>query len=411
MSEGEPPIPHQKAWRWVARLAIVICVVGVAGIAFFVWKFGSLWREISETVKVDLGPAESFPETFPKVDLVAGLLEEPKVLPDLSGWSPEILASVPAGDGKFALLRGSEGSYDLLDPDLASSAKIRTEGFAFDLEVFATRKEPVAGFALLAKEHPAASAEGLAGIRPGGDSAWTWKPKDGRLKAAATLYDANGESGFVAGPGGDEGLVGLDLDGRPRWNLENRFVVYELRSNPAVPRRFLFTSGDATLFSNERDSAPKVVWTNEIREAKERRSKWESEWFNHGLLFSGSEGHARFVLAGKSHTLDAPILVAMDDADERAWAVRPSATIEALALVEPPGKPRLVVAATGAGELLVLDESGTLRARARLPTTIPKRRTAIYRLAAGRGGSDAWFVAVKLLRVTSVFRLHPEKLP
>jgi hypothetical protein len=277
--------------------------------------------------------------------------------------------------------------------------------------MFATRKEPVAGFALLAEKHTAADGEWLAALRPGGGSAWTWKPAKNRIRSAATLYDANGESGFVAGPGGDEGLVGLDLEGRPRWNLENRFVVYELRSNPAVPRRFLFTSGGATLFSNERDSAPKAVWTNEIREAKERRSKWEHEWFNHGLLFPGTEGHARFVLAGKSPTLGAPVLVSMDDGDERAWAVRPGATVGQLALVEPPGKPRLVIAATEAGELLVLDDSGTLRSRAPLPTAIPKRKTPIYHLAAGRWGSDTWFVAVELLQATSVFRLHPEKLP
>ena len=413
MEESPPPPPNLRAWTWVARIALVLVLLCVAAIGYLVWRYRSLFDEIQKAAQqasASLGPPKTFEEHFPKVDLVDGLLDEPETLPRLRGWSPELLASVPVGDGTFALLRGRGTEYALLGTDLAARGTLRTESPAFAIEKFTTPKEEVAGFALRSAKDTAAVPEWIAGIDRDGGTLWRWKPEDRGIRAAATLYDARGESGFVVGPGGEEGLVGLDLAGRPRWNVPRRHVVYELRTHPAVPGRFLLVSGGVTLFSANGTSAPNVIRTNEVGAGESERSKWTREWFPHAVLFAGAEGTAAFVLAGKSHVEDVPILVRMDERDERAWKANPNSEVKALALLEPPGKPRLVAAVTDAGDLLLLDETGTLRARARLPDAKPEERMAVYAFAAGRIGSDGWFVAVVLLHSTCVYRVHPERL-
>jgi hypothetical protein len=107
-----------------------------------------------------------------------------------------------------------------------------------------------------------------------------------------------------------------------------------------------------------------------------------------------------------------PCLLRLGEDDREAWSAKPATEIDELVLLEPPGRPRLLVATTEGGELLVLDEEGTLRARATLPETPqPGGRVATYALAAGPLGRDGWAIAVDLLGGTYLYRLHPEVLP
>ena len=427
--EPTPPTPAPQRRRrlssggWVL-IAVLILVLG-AGLYYDVLRKPS---GASEEADAPAGGARSssaarpshepqivtaFPESFPKIDLADGLLEAPTPLQRPRGWGRRIVDLVPWTDGRPRLLLGVSGSYDILGGDLKRVGRLQTKDWAEHLRML---RRPHAAIRAVGNFRPPLGTKGpeyTAGIDEQGEVVWRWESGREFVKALAVLYGSAGETGVVVGVGGEHGLAALDLDGRPLWQLEKKYVVYQLHTHPELPGRLLFLGGSFELFSHgEGRDAPRTLLALSQGARDSHSSRLSPRYLGNGTLFPDAEGKASLVLAGTMLFSKEPCLLRLGEDDREAWSAKPATEIDELVLVEPPGRPRLLVATTEGGELLVLDEEGTLRARATLPET-PQAggRVATYALAAGPLGRDGWAIAVDLLGGTHLYRLHPEVLP
>lgn len=135
-------------------------------------------------------------------------------------------------------------------------------------------------------------------------------------------------------------------------------------------------------------------------------------FWSEGVLFPDADAKSAIVVTGEVRGDRSPFLLRVGEDGRERWSARPATEIHRIVLFEPPGRPRLLVATTWGGELLVLDEEGTLRARAKLPGSPGSDgRVSTRALAAGPFGADGLAIAVGLRNGTHVYRLRPERLP
>jgi hypothetical protein len=310
-------------------------------------------------------------------------------------------------DGTPVFLRGHERRYEALGSDLTPRGVLTTQSDLTDIVGLPSPHGSTRWVAIATGRSGGRKTEFVVGLDAAGATTWRWEPVESRVHSIAITHDAHGASGVIVGAGGAQGIVALDLDGKPRWDASKHYVAYEVRTHRAVPDRALVLSGGVLLF----DETGSVLLGDRFG-AREAFGP-DRGWLDHGLVLPAADPEDRMsmILAGLRHLPEEPLLVRTDSHGGESWRATPTTEVEAIELVEPPDRPRLVVAVTAGGELLVVDESGTLRGRVELPGERTGGRLYLYGLAAGRLGTDGWFVAVRLLDGTLLYRMHPERIP
>ncbi len=402
---------EHKGWmnRSKARIALGITVIPAIALAVWALTLERATRRIASSappIAGGLEPVIPMPASFPRTELVEGLLDEPVTLPKLPGGSDKLLASRTWTDGTPILLRGAKRRYEALGSDLATLGAIETDDDLSQIVELPTPHGRTQWIAIADRPDSPGRDDSVIGIDASGSTTWRWNPSGRYVHSIAITFDSDRASGVIVGVGGEQGVVGLDLDGALRWDAPKHHVAYEVRTHPSLPDRSLFVGWDRLLF----DGGGRTLYSSAPRRFDADRIRLAS-YLTVGVILPGERGDASMILGGNRLKPHNPLLVRVDSAGREAWAARPETKIEAIELVEPPNRPRLVVATTDGGELLVVDERGGLRARVDLPGERHDGRLYQYGLAAGRLGEAGWFVAVTLLDGTRLYRLHPDRLP
>ncbi len=341
---------------------------------------------------------------FPAEDLRPELLGEAVVLPTQGRRDPDFVAAMPWFDGKPRLVSGfgpglesfgDRGELCITTGDLAEPARWP---MPYDLHALACAPIPAGGLQLVGlvddreaekswQTVVAWSAEGL--------ERWRVKTPERFLKDVVVLHGQDGPIGFAIAAGGDTGLVAVDLEGKPLWNVPRQFVLYGLGTHPRLPGYVLAVGGGAVVFRH----------TNKQVGVHYATPRTFGIYVGHGVLFPDSEGKPALVLAGKVHKGDLPTLRRIDGKGRTIWNVVFPVQIEGLALLEPQGGPRLLAVTTERGELFLVDDAGTLRWRGETPEADSEDRVATYQLAAGEIGPGEYGVLVRLLGDSYLYRL------
>ncbi|MDJ0523278.1 MAG: hypothetical protein QNJ90_14505 [Planctomycetota bacterium] len=223
-----------------------------------------------------------------------------------------------------------------------------------------------------------------------GKERWTWRPQDSGPKSMAPLVDAEGVFGVALGAGGDDGIVGLDLEGRPLWDVPRTYVTYAVHTHAALPGWLLHVGGSYELYRHTRKSV-ELAYTSD-------RGKLAT-YAAHGLLLPDERGAPTVILAGESMRTSTPSLQRIDAKGQRLWQAVLASEVEALALIEPKGLPPLLVVTTEGGRILIVGADGTLLADAALPEghVMDDGRIATLALDAGPLDGKRHAAAVRLI--------------
>jgi hypothetical protein len=239
------------------------------------------------------------------------------------------------------------------------------------------------------------SASALACMDREGRELWQWKPKRATDLPMTALYDARGVIGVAVGPGGDDGVVALDLDGKTLCSSWSP-VLYELDSHPALPDRLVICGGDLTVH----DNTGRILTSTRAALFGGRLGFF---YASHVQLFPDADGQLALIASGNALNSD-EILVRLDAALQPVWRASLPAEVEGLATLERDGRPRLFAAALADGQLLVFDEDGGLRAPLRIAERPnPGDRASVYAMDAGLLHDGSRALLIDLLRETLIF--------
>jgi hypothetical protein len=342
----------------------------------------------------------TWPESFPRTQLVEGLLAARQVV---RRPYHETLRFAPGPDGIERLWSETRDGVVALTPALEPDATYTLpEGQSLLTWVHAKGRAPFA----LTRSGGHGSEEIHAFVQ-GGERRWTFPCPRGRFEAWTLLHDETGPAGVLVGLGGEPGVAALHLDGTPRWSLPNHHVIYDVTSHPALPGYALEIGGDAVLMREQPGGAAVSVVLGRQGPGMSRLDA--GSYLTHGALFPDAEGRPALLVSGQSGD-DPPVLVRLAHDGSEVWRADLANEPEALLRLETDVGPRLFVVVTEAGEVLVVGEDGTLHARERLPDVSTTERTPVYECDAGPWAPGVHGLTVELLHATYAWHAHPEVL-
>lgn len=341
---------------------------------------------------------------FPAVDLWEQPLGVAIVLPTRGRRDANVVAAMAWLDGAPRLVYGFDpgvkslgyrGELCITDADLDEP---ETWPMPYEVEALLGLPTPdgarqVVGLVDV-EEEGKESWKTVMAWRADGLERWRVQTPQRFMKCIATLHGPKGPVGVAIGAGGDTGVVAVDLDGAPLWDVPKQYVMYELRTHPRLPGSLLQIDGGATLYLHRGEQVRGVFET----------SYRDGIFLKHGVLFPNAEGNAAFVAAGVRHEGDVPIVRRVDQG-KMLWEAELPHEVVGLAMLEPKDGPRLIAATTDRGELLLFDDAGTLRWRGETPEADPNDRVATYRIAAGEIGPGAYGVLIRHLQEAYLYRL------
>lgn len=352
--------------------------------------------------------------SFPAKALAADLVGKPVMIPRQARRDPTFLAAMPWFDGRPHVVY----AFDSGVPSFGHRAELRiASGMApeyerwplpQEVEALALLPTPEGGQQLVALdseegvEKSADSWETVVAWSPEGELRWQWHCASRFLRGLAVLYGKEGPRGVVVAPGGEEGLVVLDLEGRTLCALPKEYVVYDLRAHPALP--------DMVLKIGTEDRI--LHYADHALESGPGFS--EADLFiQHGVLFPDADGRPAVVLAGSASRGETPTVCRVSADAEVVWKVQVPVEITGLEMLEPAGAPRLLVVTTDQGELLVLDDGGVLRWQGELPFARADGGVETILLAAGEIAPGEYGILVKQVQSCYVipFRLDALRAP
>jgi hypothetical protein len=270
---------------------------------------------------------------------------------------------------------------------------------------------PLRAFALATNAARGAGGDTLVALDGRARTLWSRDADARGGHALAPLYGEHGPVGVVVRAGDGSDLRAYDLDGNPRWNVADAITVFALATHPARPRHLLRVSGWFMLYDVASHPTPRLLCSSLPRRDGPAAPTLGATSLTVGALLPDDDGGTSMVLGGHVAESAEPVVVCRTEGDRTRWHARPATAPAHLAVLEPPGRPRLVVFVTEAGDLHVLDEDGTLRASERVPRVPEGSAVWVSGFAAGAWGASGWVVALRVLDATWVFRLHPERLP
>lgn len=349
---------------------------------------------------------------FPGTRLLPDLLETPHAVPGQGrrNRDPERVRALRWLDGAPRLVTafgsGIESLGDVLELQLRDGFPAEPSSWPLKLEIDDLVVAPTraGGRQVVAiaseREDGRFRTKTVVAWSDDGSRRWRVELAERFLKDLAVLPGPRGPLGIVVGAGGEEGIVALGLDGQRLWQVPRTYTTYRVRTHPRLIGHLLHVGGDAALHRYDGKT---------VSEGRELLAK-ERLFASDGVLFPGPTGRPSVVLAAKRHEGDVPILVRVDASGTRVWEAVLRRPIEALALVEPPGRPRMIVFTTEAGDLWVVDEAGTLLWRRVMPGGEGDGRVATYDLDAGEIAEGRFAVLVRLLDASYLYAVKREAL-
>jgi len=232
---------------------------------------------------------------------------------------------------------------------------------------------------------------------------WRYVPARAGIEAMCRLYDDAGCAGVAFGPGGEEGVVAFDGEGRELFRLPRMYVTYGLSSHPRLPDRWLHCGGRLSLYDNHGHAAG-----GSSRNPVAGLFAAGKLYANEAVLTVDEAGQAVVVAAG-SGINSVPSIIRCDADLHEAWRATLADRVTALVLLEPPDRSPLIAATTAAGELLVFDLDGGLQQRLAMQNEDPFEAggdVAVYSISAGPLPEGGYGLAVGLLMATLVYSVR-----
>jgi HEAT repeat len=232
---------------------------------------------------------------------------------------------------------------------------------------------------------------------------WRYSPSEQQVEAMCRLYGDSGCVGVAFGPGGEEGVVGFDLEGRALFRVPRLDVTCRLGSHPRLPGQWLESGGQLHLYDNQgRSLDPPSLPSGR------RMPSGGYFYATDAVLAPGAQDEAVIIAGGQAHE-SVPTIVRCDAELNGAWRATLPDRVTSLALLEPPDRPALLAATTAGGDLFVFDMDGRLHQRldiTRGESTIGLRDVATYSISAGPLPDGGYGLAVGLLSNTLLYELR-----
>ncbi len=394
----------------------------VAAVVLFLERdriFGHYAERMKRTLEVELEPSQPsvgkmedepvvwFEPEFTAEQLVRGLLSEATALPEQKHRRVDLTSFTTWFDGRPRFVYGWTDDdpvfglpqrWHVVNGDLSNHDEQPVSKATFALQML----EIDGGRRLIASiddEGPGVYPDTIVGLDAERRRLWSYRTPELNLEDFAILYDAKGPYGVAVANGGDTGTVALDGTGSELWRMPRRHVTYEVHSHPALPGTLLEVGGDLELYRHDRGST-------RVHKIERQRGYWTDL----ALLFPDAEGKPAIAASGLIHDGDLPVISRLDEGGNASWRVRPKSRAEALALLEPEGRERLIAATTRGGHLILINDEGVLRARIEMPNDTPGMEVATYHLAAGELAPGRWAIAVRLLWGAYLYEVDVTKL-
>jgi hypothetical protein len=392
-TDGAPP-PPRRTRSLLIGLGIGIAVAAIAWGAWDGLRQAKPNRRnelLERLLKQAREPPRQFEARFPHVHLVPGLVGTPTELEfDLLA---DDYAFISGPDRKPGLWRRAGTRWAPADDTGGESKPFVTADWAWGLDWIARPGKPALALAFPRRD----KHELVTAYNADGSPLWTWQPP-GDTSSRTTLFSSEGAVGIALGIGGDAGIVALDLDGHRMWNLEKRYVVYDVESHPALPGLLLEIGGDAVLWDHAAGhETPQIV----LGAVEERARFYAGTYIKSARLFPDAHGKPAIVLAGSSIGAS-PVLVRVDGAGKDVWRATLPSEAEGFEMIEPTGLPRLFLIGTATGEFLVVGDDGTLYAREAVGMELND---------AGQLRAGEWAVLFQGQQSVETRRLRVEMLP
>ena len=343
--------------------------------------------------------------TFPEERLIPDLVREPVLL---QGGHVERVSEV------FLMHRGSDAPALMFGDGSTFAAYPWTEGsdqISFVSPVVHVLQLDVEPHQLVALAWEARFAGSLAdhvvSLNEAGEELWRYQPprRGFRAGAAAVLYGERGPYGIAIGPGSDTGLVGVDAFGEILWDVPEIYIIYDLETHRDLPGIMLIIGGSFVVAEHAFDKI-----TGARDEERSSRRTQDYVYADTGVLFPGPDGDAEMILAGRAKNSDS-VVHCFDNNYERKWTIRLSDRVSQLEMLEVGGRERLFAITTGGGDLILVDESGALRWRGRLPDTMQKNPHRVFELVAGSYDGNKAAVALRTPEGYFLYPINVEALP
>jgi len=368
------PVGYDEAMkkRTAIKLAVVVApLTGILGLIFLVFLMPSLFATLRDLVR-DEGPWDL---QFPAEDR-ASVLSEARPLGS-RGMFHGVGTWFARGP---ALLEGGD------DRCRAISAEFMTLGeipITYDCKDIVDLGEDAQILVALIAETPAPFGQVAVGLSSDGQERWRFTPSESvSLEPAAPLYDEEGLYGVAFGPGGDEGIVAVDLDGKRLWQIPEKYVIYGLSSHRSLPGKLYVFGGDWIAFEHDREGVRAPGGGEQA--ADRQRSLFSGYlWCRDGVAFPGSDGSADIIVVGKS-IRGAPRLSRYDEQGKEVWQAVLSEQAKTVVLVGTRRGRSVFAIALEDRTIVVFDEDGTLLDL----TTVPLSKRESEYFAHGFDGGE-----------------------
>ncbi|HKX46353.1 MAG TPA: hypothetical protein VJP77_06590, partial [Planctomycetota bacterium] len=190
----------------------------------------------------------------------------------------------------------------------------------------------------------------VQGLDERGAVLWTFAGDPSHVHSLALALDAERHPVLALGLGGEEGLVGLGLDGRRLWSVPQQHVLYEVHARPELPGLVLQVGWDAHL---RHIGAAGVLRTTSTTHD-------DGVYAAKGALFPDADGAPAVLVCGGGRGDGSDVLVRFDGEFVERWRARfPHGVAGIGALVLAGGRP-IVLVLLEDRRLLALDDEGAL---------------------------------------------------
>jgi HEAT repeat len=330
-----------------------------------------------EKITIDY-PKTVFPEVSMNADLVhlIGKLQK-------HGWMTSSVSFDQWFDKTHGLLWWSGTSVDLYDDSLKPITSIKTSKMSHDFLMLPYKRNTFQLISLVSDECKP-KAEYAVSLDAEGRELWRYRPRRAGIDTMAPLYNKKGEvNGVIFGPGGEDGIVAVDLSGNFLWNIKRQYVLYEIKTNRSIPTRIVTCGGSINIYS---ETGKQIGATP---------PKGSHIYVTNVEMFSDERGRLAIVAAGTTDN-ETPLIIRYNDMLQPVWKATLSHSVSGMAMVTPPGKERYFIIVMSDGELLIFDQDGTLKYRDKLPES-KGNDYPLYGIKAGLLGNSHYAFSIGTL--------------
>jgi hypothetical protein len=319
---------------------------------------------------------------FPKLSMDAGLVHLIGKL-QKNGWMTSSVSFDRWFDKTRGLLWWSGNSVVLYGDTLTTITSLKTSKMSHDFLMVPYKKKAFQLISLVSDECKP-NAEYAVSLDFEGKELWRYRPRRAGIDAMAPLYNKKGEvNGVIFGPGGEDGIAAVDLNGNLLWNVKQQYVLYEIKTDRSIPTRIVTCGGSINIYSE----------TGKQMGATPAKSS--AIYVNSVEIFPDERGKLAIVAAGTADD-QTPLIIRYNDTLKPVWKATLSHSVSGMAMVTPSGKERYFITVTSDGELLIFDQDGTLKFQDKLPGS-KGNDNPLYGIKAGLLGNSHYAFSIGTL--------------